>query len=461
MASTCPARILRLALVVLLLAALCRPLEAQGAPPALGAATSLPEGLSPAAVPLWHLVGLRGQGVRVGIVDEGFGGYQALLGSALPAQVTARSFVPGEDDADLDDGSSHGAALAEIVHAMAPEASLYLAKIAAPEQLPGAVSWLVDQVGVQVLLTGPRWYGLSPGDGTGPLADLVAARAQGVLWVAPAGDARLLHWCGDWADANRNDRLDFGYQQDNVRLVQDGQAQLPAGMQLRARLRWGDWEQADQDLDFCLYRDEGSDELACGDAPQTGLSTHSPTEFLSGETWGAPSVYYLYVRRLSGDRPVHLDLFVEGVTALSQPVANQSLAEIADAPGALAVAAVAPRFPYPQAPYSSQGPTKGPGGVADGGAAKPDLAAYAGVTTRSAGLLEGTAAAAAHVAGAAALVQGAYPAYGPGQLSAFLTQRALDLGAPGWDPLYGHGRLFLGPPPLPPPVQRWLPVGRR
>jgi hypothetical protein len=270
-----------------------------------------------------------------------------------------------------------------------------------------------------------------------------------------------LHWSGDWADANHNSLLDFGYQQENVWLLQDGEPQLPPGLLLQAWMRWSDWDQADQDVDFCLYRADFFDELDCGDGEQAGLSAHRPTESLSGETWGAPNVYYLYVRRVTGDRPLHLDLFVSGVGALSHPVASQSLADLADAADALVVAAVTTRFPYPQAPYSSQGPTKGPGGVAEGGAAKPDLAAYAGVNTVSAGVLEDTAAAAAHVAGAAALVLSAHPAYGPAQVSDFLTQRALDLGASGWDPVYGHGRLFLGQPPLPPPVQRWLPVNRR
>jgi subtilisin family serine protease len=428
----------------------------------LAEAAALSEGLGATGAPLWHLVGLRGQGVRVGIVDEGFAGHVALLGAALPEHVAARTFVDGEDHTHLDSGSAHGAAIAEIVHRIAPEAELYLAKIATPDDLHEAVAWLVGEIGVQVLHTSPLWYTLSPGDGTGFLADLVAdVRAQGVVWVAPAGDARLLHWSGAWRSNEADGRLVFAEEENSLWLMRDGQYLLPPGLQIEAWMSWSDWEQADQDLDVCLFRGEDVNEMDCGDAIQQGLGGDIPTERLAGMTYGAPTVYGLYVRRRNGDRPLHVDIYVSGVTALAHRTEGQSLANIADAPGAIAVSAVGPSAPYAQAPYSSQGPTKGPGGVAEGGAPKPDLAAYAGVPTLSQGVLEGTAAAAAHVAGAAALVRGAHPAYGPDEVYAFFAQRAVDLGAPGWDPVYGHGRLYLGAPPLPPPVQRWVPVGMR
>ncbi len=442
------------------------PILPSSASPSSGSAiaagdTAVSDGLLAMGAPLWHLVGLKGQGARVGIVDVGFAGHVALLGGALPDQVEAHTFVDGEDDSCLDSGSAHGTAVAEIVHAVAPEAALYLAKVATPADLGEALAWLVGQVGVDVLHTSPLWYGLSPGDGTGELADLVAdARAQGVVWVAPAGDARQRHWGGAWQDSDGDGLLEFGEQQESLWLIHDGQALLPPGLRIEAWMRWSDWAEADQDLDFCLVRYDSNDEIACGQAAQRGLGADTPTEHLSAETWGGPAAYGLYVRRHNGDRPLHIDIFVGGVTALSLQVADQSLAEIADAPGAIAVAAVEPRSPYTQAPYSSQGPTKGPGGVVEGGAPKPDLAAYARVNTLSLAPFEGTAAAAAHVAGAAALVRSAYPTYDADQVYALLTQSAIDLGAPGWDARYGYGRLYLGPPPVAPPVQRWLPVGR-
>lgn len=55
--------------------------------------------------------------------------------------------------------------------------------------------------------------------------------------------------------------------------------------------------------------------------------------------------------------------------------------------------------------------------------------------------LQGTSMATPYVAGLAALVWGADPALGPDQLRQILENTADDLGAPGWDPNYGHGRI--------------------
>jgi hypothetical protein len=43
----------------------------------------------------WQLAGYTGQGVKVGVLDVGFDGYRKLLGSELPANVTATSFISG------------------------------------------------------------------------------------------------------------------------------------------------------------------------------------------------------------------------------------------------------------------------------------------------------------------------------------------------------------------------------
>jgi subtilisin family serine protease len=49
--------------------------------------------------------------------------------------------------------------------------------------------------------------------------------------------------------------------------------------------------------------------------------------------------------------------------------------------------------------------------------------------------------ASAHVAGLASLVLSVHPEYTPDQVMQAIEQGADDLGAPGWDPLYGHGRI--------------------
>ena len=110
--------------------------------------------------------------MRVGIIDGGFLGYLGLLGSSLPDTVTAKNFVDGETDAQIDDGSEHGTACAEIIHNVAPGAQLLLAKTSTVLEVEKAVEWLTAQH-VDIISTSIGWIGISPGDGTGRLPDLI------------------------------------------------------------------------------------------------------------------------------------------------------------------------------------------------------------------------------------------------------------------------------------------------
>ena len=63
------------------------------------------------------------------------------------------------------------------------------------------------------------------------------------------------------------------------------------------------------------------------------------------------------------------------------------------------------------------------------------------------GGFNGASAAAPHVAGAAALVKSANPAFTPDQIQTFLEGRPVDLGTAGKDNQYGAGKLALGTVP--------------
>jgi thermitase len=70
------------------------------------------------------------------------------------------------------------------------------------------------------------------------------------------------------------------------------------------------------------------------------------------------------------------------------------------------------------------------------------------------GLLSGTSMATPHVSGLAALLMSAFPTYSSSQIEALIYEYALDLGDPGFDPIYGHGRIdatnIFGPDNSPP-----------
>jgi hypothetical protein len=129
-------------------------------------------------------------------------------------------------------------------------------------------------------------------------------------------------------------------------------------------------------------------------------------------------------------------------------VPERSLPSLADARSVVTVGAVAAASPHDFQRYSAQGPTNGPGGAGEGGFLKPDLTAYTTISTKSFGSLgfDGTSTGPPHVAGAAALIKGANPCLSPVDLREMLQELAIDMGQPGLDTLFGHGRAFIGEP---------------
>jgi len=417
------------------------------------------EGVSVINADAWQTAGYSGVGVKVGIIDGGFSGYVSLLGSELPASVTVRNFVDGETDAQVDGGSCHGTACTEIIHDVAPDAQLYLAKTSSFVDLEEAVQWM-KQVGVDIISTSLGWYNVTSGDGTGLFAELVEdARQHGILWATAAGNDRESHWCGSFYDPDADDVHNFSgaknWEIDFFGPTEGTGYVIPSGTLIRGYLRWDDWENVNQDYALALVRWTGITwkVVALSQDRQSGQMGQTPTESIWYYATSSTS-YGFVILRYSATRAVHLELLAPKVAPLHLPVYAYSLANLADAPDAITVAAVDVCSPYPQESYSSEGPTNGPGGTALGGFTKPDISGFANVSTASYPypLFSGTSAATPHVAGAAALVLSAYPHYTPDQLQSFLESQAIDMGTSGMDTIYGHGRLYLGDPPEPTPT---------
>jgi subtilisin family serine protease len=428
-----------------------RPAELTLLETAVGSAAS--EGLAALNAGAWQAAGVTGRGVKVGVIDGGFLGYNGLLGSDLPANVTVRNFVDGEGAAQVDGTTPHGTACAEIIHDIAPDAELYLVKIATNVDLAEAVDYLIAQ-NVDVISTSLGWYNLTPGDGTGEFADLARrARDNGIVWATAAGNDRESHWGGAFNDSDGNGYHNFaGSQEVNFFGPGNGQAYaIPAGYLMRVFARWDDWSSVTQDYDLYLVRWDGSAwrGVASSTAPQNGGFGQTPAEYAQVVTSGGSTAYGFVVQRRSSGRNVNLEIFAPRLVELDKRVAARSLANLADAPDAITVAALDVNAPYPQESYSAEGPTNGPGGVVNDGIIKPDLAGYANVSTSSYGAraFNGTSAATPHVAGAAALVLSAFPAYTPAQAQTFLYERAVDVGSAGRDAQFGYGRVTLGQPP--------------
>ena len=431
-----------------------RPAEAILLEPALGTASTT-EALAAMNATGWHANGQIGAGIRVGVIDMGFMNYADLIGTDLPLNIEARNFVDGENLLDVDGTTQHGTACAEIIYDVAPGVSLYLAKINTNLDLQDAVAWLREQ-NVDVISTSLAWYDRTPGDGTGEFADLVqAARDDGIVWVTAAGNERENHWGGTYVDIapgnDANDRHAFLPNGVNCFGPEGGGCYaIPPGEVLNVYLRWDDdWARAGQDYDLYLVRLNGTtwQTVASSYESQEGDLGDTPVERITNYvTQGDTAFYGVAIDRFFATRDVNLELFTPKAPGLSERLAARSLGNLADAPAAITVAALDAYSPFRQEVYSSEGPTNGPGGTAEGGFIKPDIAAYANVSVESYGVrgFDGTSAATPHVAGAAALVLGLYPHYTPDQVQAFLQENAVDMGDPGQDTAFGYGRLYLG-----------------
>lgn len=415
---------------------------------------ALSEGVAAANAGTWHSAGWRGQGVRVAIIDGGFQGYTTKLGSDLPATVTVRNFVDGQSDALVDGTTRHGTACAEIVHDMAPLAKLYLLKINTDVDLNEAVDYAISQ-GVDIISTSLTFINVTPGDGTGRFASMAQkARAAGILWTTAAGNYRETHWSGAFNDSDGDGLHEYasGVEVNVFGPGNDTAFLIPAGTVLTPSIRWNDWTTVSQDYRLLLLRHNGSSFEIVGSSnnPQTGLPGQRPTERITYITGGTAAVYGVAIQRVNGNRSVHLHLLTPN-RELDRRVPAMSLGNLADVSAVFTVAAVDADTPFPREAYSSEGPTNGPGGAASGGFLKPDIAAFANVSTASYGArgFNGTSAATPHIAGAAAIVLNAYPTALAGEVQDYLQTNAINQGLPGPDPQFGFGRLRLGAPPGP------------
>jgi len=395
------------------------------------------EGVSLVNADDWHAAGVTGSGVKVAVLDLGFEGYAGLLGTELPASVTAQSF---RADGDITgDGEVHGAAVAEIVHEVAPGAQMYLVNFETDPELANAVNWIVGQ-GVKVINASFGCTVCGPGDGTGLTNDIVSsAVSSGVVWSSSAGNLAVAHWMGDWTSSDGDDWHEFSQSP----LDQYNGVYLPATASVSVGLKWDDpWSSSCNDYDLCLF-DPSSNLISCTSNVQDCAGA-PPVEELS---YTAPSGgwYGIGIYRNSATSAVHFHLYIDPPRPMQYVVAAGSLGIPADNADAVSVGAVSWSSPNTIESFSSQGPT-------EDGRTKPDLVApdrVSGATYGPSGF-PGTSAASPHVAGAAALVEQAFPGYTPAQIKGFLEGRAVDLGAAGKDNIYGSGRLDLGSPPLTP-----------
>jgi len=376
-----------------------------------------------------------GEDSKVCILDAGFKGYGALLGTELPSSVNVRSF---RADGNIS-ASKHGTACAEIVHDMAPNAQLWLANFNTSVEHRNAVNWIIDQ-GVNVISYSMGWYNISAGDGTGPICDDVKkAHDNNIIWISAAGNEAQDHYEGTYKDPDSDKRHNFSSTSEICDFW------VPAWTPVAAFLNWDDWgiwdgvnySGSDQDYDIILYIWTGSYWEYVDGSYNLQTGTQRPIEFI-GYWYSNSSAYWgIQIRKYSATRNVKLELFTYGNSgSIEHNIPAGSLTIPADSQYAVAVGATDWSDDSYHS-YSSRGPTSD-------GRVKPDFCAPSGVSgfTYGSSSFCGTSASTPHVAGAFGLLLDKTP-FTLEQILAILEDRAKDLGASGKDNKFGIGRLNL------------------
>ena len=402
----------------------------------------------------WHLAGLDGSGIRIGVIDffDVATYWNVDEHGPLPtAGVTARCFDSGNDCTDeffdgVDlGGEEHGIAVVEVIRDMAPGAEILIGQASTASDYDELVDWFVaNQVQIVNRSLGSRFDG--PGDGRGTLDEIVSdAVSRGILWVNSGGNNAANH-----------------YYRHQVRLVGDRIAFGPSGSDpylpfsgcvALGGVRWAnDWDTPAGDrTDYDIYLwesptgdpDAGSPVASSTRDQRNGAD---PIELLNDTYCPGPGMtLYLEARWLggdiSGDVLEVLD-YGAGIAVHTQAASSAAVSIVdSDDRGVIAVGAIDPPDGGVIGAYSSQGPTN------DGGLA-PDVAAPSGFfNTVYNGAFAGTSASSPVVAGAAALLLDAGLAVNPPTLGDLIRNFTIDRGQPGADDVYGHGEFRLPDPP--------------
>jgi len=422
------------------------------------------EGVGVTSAPDLHAAGFTGAGIRIAVIDIGFGGFQdAIDDNDLPADVLTCNFTAE----DLESGSTHGTACAEVVHDMAPDAELHLLKVLEDADIYDAFDYCIEN-GINIVSMSIGTAGIGPGNGTGPMQTICdeLRETYSVFITSAAGNFGIMytedgmplgtHWEGVFTDSDSDYMHDFKTTAYEYNLILAASYPGEVG-EVAIQMRWDDWPNATVDYDMYLYNYFTGALAAYSIGLQNGSQPPEETILLDLPDGTEFGFYKLVVKRSSSSPagkkfeiylPGDMCAFVplDGVSpSLLLATSSSSLVEPADAGSVFTVGAIDYNnwASGPQEDFSSQGPTNDWAGSA--AVIKPDVCGPDGVSTMTYGeeCFYGTSASTPHIAGAAAIILSMHPYLSPDELQNILEAGAFDMGSAGKDNIYGSGKAAL------------------
>ncbi|HEY9202588.1 MAG TPA: S8 family serine peptidase [Gammaproteobacteria bacterium] len=392
-------------------------------------AVALSQGVELSGAADMHALQQGGAGVKIGVIDLGFTNYQnAQTSGDLPANLTVVDYSGNGIG-----GTNHGTSVAEIVHDMAPEAELYLAKVSTSVQLEVAMNEMLA-TGVDIINHSVAWFGAAFYDGTGGIcATTDNAYSSGMLWVNAMGNSRNAHYLQTFSDTDGDLRHDFS----SASVQNYNTISLTANSSVSLILNW-DAYPTTRDVDYNLYLydhlpNSNSVPVAKSENPQRRPYNIAPLEIINYSPTTTATHYIVVTKDKSSTPDIPLTLFTNG-PSLSVRTITSSMPQPADCHSVLSVGAV--NLTDSAEYFSSEGPTTD-------GRNKPEISAPNRVQTSQTTSFAGTSASSPHVAGAAALLRAQNTSLSAVQLKDALIATAQDVAATGYDLRTGFGRISL------------------
>ncbi len=414
----------------------------------VGSVTS--EGDADARGPQARAGGVDGSGITVGVVSDGIDHIASAIGTG---DAPAGAGVPSGSGC-VGGGGDEGTALVEIVHDVAPGATIRFSSGLSDKQAFVDSLHCLANAGARVIVDDVGFYD-EPFFEDGMVADEARLLVQsGVTLVSAAGNDADIHYGGTFLgtkDATSGALYhDFGAASGRPSDTFE-RFDLPPGGVAECVLQWDDpFGASSNDYDLELWDMEPNPPALVDGSGNVQSGTQDPFESVGplaniGKTTGHLAAR---VRQVSGTRRV-LGLYCLGAANLQYVVPAGSLFGHPGVSEVVAVGAIdAKATGLGQVePFSSQGPVTlyVPGTVVR---AKPDVAGFDDVTTTVCpsptacfSPFFGTSAAAPHVAGVAALLLASDACRTPAEVLQALRQGADDILASGVDDASGAGRL--------------------
>lgn len=354
----------------------------------------------------WRDIGLSGQYQRIGVLEHHFGG---LL--TFEAQAGVAVSLPPGDDAMIysTDNIRLGIHALEVIHTIAPNASLYACRYDDYVHFSACIDWMIDaevniinhpvSIPVQNPNSQSEW-------------SQVAARAVNnhILWIDAAGNFEGSRYTNVFLDNNQNRLNEFlGIEGFNEVLAFEAIPHLSGTVMLS----WGNFGSrlANQiDLNLRVYDPATDQDIARSERVQRGNTFDTALESVTFEM--ARPFAIQIIDQSGNSNGVPLTLLVEFGRIPIQD-AGGSIYSTGDSPLTITVGALQGAQ---VAPYSSRGPVEG--------ANKPDLVAPAEIQLNDGTIYMGTSAAASVVTGFAALLWERYPALSRQEIQEFILNDA-------------------------------------